>query len=346
MAMARADGGGTVSVVLVRPLVFAILARELGASALEQLYASADLTPETLADAEARVSAAQFCVAWGTAIELCKDRELPLRIAEGTPPGAFGIVEYLCRSAPTLRAALVQWCRYLRLLDDAVLVALVDLDGRGEAALRVTQESLAPAPASHELCFALVARHARTTLPEPLRVARVAFTHEGTPAMAATYRAFFGAPVTFGAAETEIVFDDRQLDTPLASADPNLLAILEPSAERALAKAPVTAPLTDQVRRALEGALREDDAQLEKVARRLGMTGRSLQRRLKDEGTAFQALRDETRKHLADRYLGQGMTFAEISFLLGFSEPSAFFRAFKRWTGLTPYERRAALAAP
>jgi len=105
----------------------------------------------------------------------------------------------------------------------------------------------------------------------------------------------------------------------------------------------VTLPLTDQVRRALRGALRSDDAQLEAVAKRLGMTGRSLQRRLRDEGTVFQTLRDELRKDLADRYLGQGMSFAEISFLLGFSEPSAFFRAFKRWTGLTPFERRLEL---
>ena len=77
----------------------------------------------------------------------------------------------------------------------------------------------------------------------------------------------------------------------------------------------------------------------------MGMTGRSLQRRLRDEGTAFGALRDEVRRELADRYLGEGMSFAEISFMLGFSEPSAFFRAFKRWTGLTPFERRGALLA-
>jgi AraC-like DNA-binding protein len=101
--------------------------------------------------------------------------------------------------------------------------------------------------------------------------------------------------------------------------------------------------LTDQVRRALRSALTTDDAQLDGVARRLGMTPRSLQRRLKDEGTVFQTVRDEMRRELADQYLKKGMSLAEISFLLGFSEPSAFFRAFKRWTGLTPMERRDTL---
>ena len=74
----------------------------------------------------------------------------------------------------------------------------------------------------------------------------------------------------------------------------------------------------------------------------LGLTSRSLQRRLKDEGTAFQTLREDVRRELAQRYLSDGLSIAEISFLLGFSEPSAFFRAFKRWTGKTPLESRLA----
>jgi len=85
------------------------------------------------------------------------------------------------------------------------------------------------------------------------------------------------------------------------------------------------------------------------VAKQLGLTVRSLQRRLKDAGTSFQAAREDVRRTLAQRYLDDGLAIAEISFLLGFSEPSAFFRAFKRWTGLTPLERRAerrAAAAP
>ena len=72
---------------------------------------------------------------------------------------------------------------------------------------------------------------------------------------------------------------------------------------------------------------------------------RSLQRRLKDEGTAFQTVREDVRHELAQRYLDDNLSISEISFLLGFSEPSAFFRAFKRWTGLTPVERRASLRA-
>ncbi len=340
--MTRAAPRGSASVVLVRPLVRAL---ERSPGALAEFFAATDLTPEMLADTDARVSPAQLCVGWAVAIRLSGDPTLPLRIAEATPAGAFGIVEYVCRSAPTLRDALSQWCRYLRILDDAVEVGLVDDPPRGQASLRVITESEAPAPAAHELCFALVARHARAMLDGDLRITEVAFTHHATAALAARHRAFFDAPVRFGAPRTELVLAHAVLDRPLLTADPNLLAILRPTAEESLAREPASPGITDQVRRAIRSALSQDEAQLEVVAKKLGLTPRSLQRRLKDEGTVFQALRDELRRDLADRYLGQGMSFAEISFLLGFSEPSAFFRAFKRWTGTTPLERREALCS-
>jgi AraC-like DNA-binding protein len=340
--MQRGSSGGSVSIVLLRPLVLALQASP---SSLAELLSATDLTPEMVADSEARVSPAQFCVAWATAIRLSGDPTLALRLASATAPGAFGIVEYICRSAPTLHDALAQWCRYLRILDDTVKVGLIEVGT--ECSLRVITESEAPAPAAHELCFALVVRHARTMVADRLPITEVCFSHDASLAQVARHRAFFDAPVRFGAPHTELVLPRNVLERPLTSADPHLLAILRPTAEETLARgAAHSPPFTEQVRRQIGETLPNDDAQLETVAKRLGMTGRSLQRRLKEEGTAFQTLRDEMRRDLADRYLGQGMSFNEISFLLGFSEPSAFFRAFKRWTGLTPFERRASLLQP
>jgi AraC-like DNA-binding protein len=333
--MRRGSSGGSVSIVLVRPLVQAVQASP---SSLAELLSATDLTPEMMADSDARVSPAQFCVAWAAAIRLSGDPTLALRLASATAPGAFGIVEYICRSAPTLHDALIQWCRYLRILDNTVEVGLVEVES--ECSLRVITESEAPSPAAHELCFALVVRHARTMLADRLPITEVCFTHDASLSQVAHYRAFFEAPVRFGASRTELVLPRSALEKPLTSADPNLLAILRPTAEETLARGSAQSPpFTERVRRQIGEALHNDDAQL-------GMTGRSLQRRLKEEGAVFQTLRDEMRRDLADRYLGQGMSFNEISFLLGFSEPSAFFRAFKRWTGLTPFERRANLLQP
>jgi AraC-like DNA-binding protein len=293
-------------------------------------------------DDDARISAPQFCVAWAEGIRLTNDRQLALAIARVTPPGAFGIVEYVCRSAPTLGDALRQWVRYLNLLDDAVEVAL---DTRGDRAyLRVARESEAPAPASHELCWALVAKYARELSTVPFRLTGVELAHPA-PGDIAPYRAWFDAPVAFDADETRLVMPAAALDASLVSADPKLLAILARAADELAKKAPTDPLMTAQVKRVLHDALRSDDASVEHVAKRLGVTARSLQRRLTDEGTTFAAVREDVRRELARRYLTDGLPIADISFLLGFSEPSAFFRAFKRWTGETPLAHRARLQA-
>lgn len=325
---------GSVSVLLVRPLVAAIGSGELAA-----FWATTDLTAEIVADDDARISAPQFCVAWAEALRITANPLLALAIASATPPGAFGVVEYVCRSASTVGEALRQWVRYLNLLDDAVTVALVTEGDR--AYLRVERESFAPAPASHELCWALVAKQTRELSTVPFRLHAVELAHRPAGDVAA-YRAWFDAPVQFGAERTQLVLPATALEASLVSADPRLLAILQRAADELARQAPAEPTLTASAKRVLREALRTDRATIEDVAAKLGLTSRSLQRRLKDEGTAFQALREDVRRELAQRYLADGLSIAEISFLLGFSEPSAFFRAFKRWTGKTPLESRVA----
>jgi AraC-like DNA-binding protein len=330
---------GSVSVILVRPLVAAI-----GTARLAPFWAATDLTPELVGDDDARITPAQFCVAWAEAIRLSANPHLALDIASATPTGAFGIVEYVCRAAPTLGGALQRWVRYLNLLDDAVKIELAVEDDR--AALRVVLESDAPAPGAHELCFAMVAKHARQLSAVPLRLIGVELVHRA-PSDAARYRTFFDAPVTFGAKTNQLVFTRAALEASLVSSDPQLLAILTRAADELNARAPEEPTLTAQVTRVLRDALRDDEGHVELVAKRLGVTVRSLQRRLKEEGSSFNDVREQVRKDLSRRYLDENLSIAEISFLLGFSEPSAFFRAFKRWTGQTPNEaRRRASSAP
>jgi len=332
--------------LLVRPVLAALGGVDRVPPAF---WAATDLTPELVADGDARISPAQFCVAWAELIRITGNPQVALAIARVTPPGAFGVVEYVCRAAPTLGDALRQWVRYLNLLDDAVVVGIVDDEDDAErACIRVVVESEAPAPASHELCFALLAMQARELVAGPFRVAAVDFTHRAPgdgAAAAAAYRAWFDAPVRFGAEHTQLVVTKAALAAALKTADPNLAAILSRHADELRARDPGGPPLTAQIRRILRTALRDDRGHVDLVARQVGMTARSLQRRLKDEGTSFQALREDVRRELANRYLDDDLSIAEISFLLGFSEPSAFFRAFKRWTGLTPVEARSRLAA-
>lgn len=328
----------SVSALLVQPLVLAVASAP---NALDDFFAATDLTHALIADADARVTPAQLCVAWAQAIRLSGDSTLALRIAEEIPAGAFGVVEYVCRSAPTVGDTLSQWIRYLRILNDAVTVGLVE---SGDTVhLRVLEDCDARAPASHELCFALVALRIRQLATRPMPLVGVEFSHRA--ADPAAYERFFGAPVRFGSDTTQLSFPRAALASPMKTADPALLAILTRAADALSMPRSADRPFTAQVRRVLASALRSNEGHVDAVAKRLAVTTRSLQRRMKEEGSSFNAVREEVRRDLAHRYIDEGMALSEVAFLLGFSEPSAFFRAFKRWTGLTPLESKTRRAA-
>lgn len=304
----------------------------------DSLLSACELTPQILADDDARVSPAQFHKAWSEGIRASEDPHLALRIAAAAPPGSFGLVEYVCRASPNLGAALKQWVRYLNLLNDAVLVGTHKL---GEnVAIRVDRDSESPAPASHELCFALLIARARALSTRPVKPVLVEFSHALRGDIHA-YEKWFDSRVNFSARNTQIMFDEGVLESPLSSADAGLAVLLEKMASQKQGLPTNDPPMTTQVKRLLRELLRDDEGNIEPIAQHLGLSPRNLQRRLKDEGTTFQLVRENTRRELADEYLSGELSVAEVSFLLGFSEPSAFFRAFKRWTGKTPQESRA-----
>lgn len=329
---------GSVSVVLVRPVAAAI-----GPEGQPAFQGATGLTAQLLADDDARITAPQLAAAWSEALRLTGNRLLPLQLAAALPPGAFGLVEHVCRAAPTLGESLRRWVRYLNLLDDTVEIGLeIEAD---RAFLRVKRESEAPAPAAHELRWALLARHARERSAVPFRPLAAELAHPA-PDDTAPFAAAFEAPAVFGAERTQLVMPRAALAAGLAPAEPPPLAILSRAADELAQTAQADPPMTGRVRRALDEALRDDDAQVETVAKQLGLAVRSLQRRLKDEGTSFQAIREDVRRTLAQRHLDDGLALAEIAFLLGYSEPGALARAFKRWTGLSPAESRARRATP
>jgi AraC-like DNA-binding protein len=134
----------------------------------------------------------------------------------------------------------------------------------------------------------------------------------------------------------------NELDRALPRADPALSRLVERHAEALLAARPEPGESTSQrVRRLLHDMLGKEGASLALVSERMHMSERSLQRRLAQEAISFDALLDDVRRTLALRYLTEPkLAVAEVAYLLGYSEPSPFHRAFKRWTGMTPSEAR------
>jgi AraC-like DNA-binding protein len=159
------------------------------------------------------------------------------------------------------------------------------------------------------------------------------------------HRAYFRCEPTFDEATSWAEFDAALLDAPVAGADPALAAMLERHARDLVAGLPTTS-VADQVRALLAKDLAGGVPEASGAAKKLGLSERSLHRKLRDERHSYQAIVDGVRRHLAERHLAERrLPITEIAFLLGFTEASSFHRAFRRWTGRTPAAYRDALGA-
>jgi AraC-like DNA-binding protein len=168
----------------------------------------------------------------------------------------------------------------------------------------------------------------------------VEFEHPA-PAQAAEHARVFGAPVSFGRTTNAFVVEHEFCGRQVPAADERLYPILREYLDRALAEVPPEDSLLTSVRRAIGESMRHGDPTLTQVARSIAAGPRTLRRRLKEYGVDFKGLVDDTRRRLSLRYLqDQNHTLTEVAYLLGYSEVSAFNRAFKRWTGSTPAEYR------
>lgn len=162
----------------------------------------------------------------------------------------------------------------------------------------------------------------------------------------AVYEAFFQCPIEFNAAKNQIIFTDEQIRLPFKSANPELLALIEPQLEAALA--PLISPqrFVDQVAELLQKRIAGSSPNIHDIAQELHISSRTLQRRLAEEGVQFQHLLEQVRHKLAKNYLQSSeLELTEIAFLLGYQEPASFHRAFLQWEGQPPGQWRAAYRA-
>jgi len=156
---------------------------------------------------------------------------------------------------------------------------------------------------------------------------------------------FFRCRLEFDRQHARLVFKASQMELPTHAADEGLMRYLEGYAEQVLETMVPQGSLSDRVERALWAGLKEGEVSLDWTASNLAISARTLQRRLRDDGTSFNELRDGFRREMATRLLAQpDLAIYEIALLLGYSELSTFYRAFRRWTGTSPRQHREDLA--
>jgi AraC-like DNA-binding protein len=306
---------------------------------LETLLPQAGLSLEDVRDPDARISVERGLVLVRLAVEATGDENLGLHLAQRYEPGAFGVIDHLANSARNLREAIEVLCRYERIHQNGMRTSL---HVEGERAI-MSHTMLHPYPvprAIQENTLANLLVIGRKLTGVDYAPLEAWFSHPA-PRDVREQEQFFRCPLRWNAPHDSLIIAASLLDTPLRNTNPGLASVLERYALELLDKLSVKGSCSDQVREHICQALPRGNASLEIIATELALTPRTLQRRLRAEGTSHEALLDQLRHTLAMDYLQRsGLGTEDVAVMLGFADSRGFRRAFKRWTGMSPSELR------
>lgn len=277
----------------------------------------------------------------------CVDRtgcpHLGLLIGRHTPLESLGFVSELAEAAPDVRNALRLLSRYLTLSDGGGLLTLSEDAHSASYRYALYEPGVERAEVVYDIVLATIWNIMRALCGSRWLPREVQFTRS-RPADIRPYRSFLRSPLRFDCDSSGVVFDNAWLDTPLRSADPQRLRSFETRARAIETEA--TGDLPAQVRRVLRRQLLSGGTAMQRVAAELSMHRRTLDRRLKQHSTSFQALVDEVRHEVACQLLSDtALSMVRIAHSLQFADASVFTRAFRRWSGMPPTRWRARNAA-
>lgn len=341
----REPARGTVLTALVLGNLEA--ARAFGFDA-EALSRAAGLDDKLLGDPDGRVPEERYLLLWEAICREPRALEFGLWLGLGVRVAAIGVVGYVMQHAPDIRAALYCLERFNGLLGDGVGPQV------HEAAGRLILSRTEPPRVARLEALCIAAPLGTVTLirdltglgpNEPVAV-EAHFQHPSLPrAELERLQAALACPLKFDSSDTRVVLSERVTKLPLLAQNRDLFAYLDRHALVLQEKLARTPSLTSRVRELLIERLRDGEPDQPSIARALALSERTLQRRLQEENSSFAALVDEVRADLAREYLADPkLAIFEIAFLLGYSEPSAFNRAFRRWAGQSPSEFRSGLS--
>lgn len=302
------------------------------------------ITSIEIPDAKTRLPSALLDKAFAQAVELIPEPAFALRSAECWHPSNLGTLGYAWLSSGSLRTALKRMARYSRVIGQRMSARCEEIDqglrfifdhGRGETII---------GHAMADYALALIVDMCRTNFGPALTLESVTLRRP-SPANPKPYEQFFACPIAFGAAYDSFVLERHIADRPLASSNNELATTFDAILTAQLAEIS-NGDLVARCKAYLLKELTSGEPSEEELAKALGFSRRTLQRKLGDLGLTYKGVLEKTRYDLALRYLDDpSKSVTDITFLLGFSEQSAFTRAFKRWSGKAPTTYRLDQAA-
>ncbi|WP_455209742.1 AraC family transcriptional regulator [Kaarinaea lacus] len=309
----------------------------------DALFKQVDLDPEHFLDSNARFPYAQVRQLWEQAIRLSADPCLGLRMAKYWHPSDFHALGYAWLASPTLKEALLRAARYFHIVSTDPEELLLEETRDGYRFIidtsKVQQRGM---DEEYDLLVTIIVelcRKSSRTDFNPLKLE----LQRAAPECASDFKVYFKCPVIFSTVQNIIHFAKKEIDMPLPTANADMLIASDKIITDYIAQLR-REDIAVQVKSRLIASLSSGHTTQESIATALNMSTRNLQRRLQQEGTSFKQLLEQTRIDLSQQYIkNSNLSVNEITFMLGFSEPSNFTRAFKRWTGHSPSEYRSSL---
>lgn len=313
------------------------LAAAKGASR-EALAERSGIDPAALQDQDNRIPFAKYVALMRAAKELCNDPALALHFGEAVDFAEMSVVGLIGRASETMADGFAQFNRYARLVVDEGLGTDRFVLSRDSGQLWVVDTRPNPSdfPEFIESSFARMVCTTRRWFPEAEFIKAVHVIHPA-PAYRAEYDRIFRMPVVFESDRNALLTDEAWLTHRNPHASRYVFGILSTHAEELLKRLEQATSTRARVESLLVPVLHTGEANMNTTAGKLGLSRQTLFRRLKEEGTTFEKVLDELRHKLALHYLSGGkVSVNETAYLVGFSDPTAFSRAFKRWTGSSP----------
>lgn len=265
---------------------------------------------------------------------------LPITVGASMRCDEYGALGLAWKAAPNLLGSLSRVERYARLWTSVVEYELRRTERGTLFILHRAGARRLGMRLSNEATLASAVSIARQVSPVPVVPIEVSVKH-GAPKSRNAHDAYFGCPMLFDSAHDALLFSDETLSQPNILGDEGITQFLLSHLDAEIAEITDDGTLVRRTKDSIARALSEGLPRMADVARGLGLSVRSFHRRLADHGASFQTLTEETRRELALGMLqDERYSLSEIAFLTGFSEQSAFTRAFKRWMGQTPASYR------
>lgn len=307
---------------------------------VDEILAAVGIDPIVLDDIDGRMPHSQACRIWQELVFHSRNPSIGLSLVAFAKPATYDVLGYIGSISSNVGEAFARGVIYSKILHTGAELTF-ETNTKTARATYTLIEPLQPLPAAYnEWVIATMVHMFRMNTGVDWEPLTVGFEHP-KPKNIEPYQRFFRCPIVFDQPANEVVVNSDILELPLLNADSNLCGIIEQYAKERLAKLPQSENVLDHVRAAIYQNLTEGDFSLNEISKKMGYTPRTLQRKFREAGSSYQSLLDEIRQELALCYLREGqISISEIGFLLGFSEPSSFYRSFRRWTGLSPGEFR------